>query len=283
MQAENGVDLGILEHAFLDHLLGAANLTRRQTFLCGLEDHFHGSRQTVFHPREHGGRAKKDRHVVVVTARVHHTHFLAVPLRRRGGLERQVALLGHRERIHVGPQRDDGSRPSAFEHTNDARGGDARRYGEAQLSQFVSDNLGGTRFAVAELRILMKVAPPRHRLRVQFGGEPLHIGSQRIRASGRLRLHRDGDQQHDQQKGSHGRGDCTPVNAASAAPSAKRCVRAAVRDKPEEATQAEMIDARRPDGHADGTAALWSSAYVPSKLRVAPADLSVSFTRIEGN
>ena len=48
----------------------------------------------------------------------------------------------------------------------------------------------------------MQVAPPRHDLRAQFGGEPLHIGSQRIRASGRLRLDRDGEHQRDQQEGS---------------------------------------------------------------------------------
>jgi hypothetical protein len=100
---------GILEHAFLDHLLGASNFTGRQTFLGGLEDHFHGPWQTFLHPRERRGRAEEDRHVVVVTARVHHAHFLAVPLRLRGRLERQVALLGHRQGIHLGSERDDGS------------------------------------------------------------------------------------------------------------------------------------------------------------------------------
>ena len=73
--------------------------------------------------------------------------------------------------------------------TPTTRGGDARSHGEAQLSQFIGDNLGGPRFAVAELGMLVKVASPRDHLRVQFGGEPAHIGSQRIRASGRLRLH----------------------------------------------------------------------------------------------
>ena len=168
VQAEDGVNLGILEYTFLDHLRGAAGLTRRQTFLSGLEDHFHGSRETVFHPRERGGRAEEDRHVVIVTARVHHPHFLAVPLRLRDGLERQVALLGHRQRIHVGTERDDRARQSAFEHADDTRGGDACRHGEAQLSQFVSDDLGGPRFAVAELGVLMKVASPRDDLRIQF-------------------------------------------------------------------------------------------------------------------
>src|SRR5688572_26386326 len=51
--------------------------------------------------------------------------------------------------------------------------------------------------------MLMKVAPPSHYLLIQFGGEPICIGSQRISDSGCLRLRDGGDEHRDQQKGSH--------------------------------------------------------------------------------
>ena len=48
-------------------------------------------------------------------------------------LERQVDLLGHRQRIHVGAQRDDRARAAAAEHADDAGRGDAGRDLEAEL------------------------------------------------------------------------------------------------------------------------------------------------------
>jgi hypothetical protein len=180
-----------------------------------LEDHFHRPRQPVLHPRERGGGPEQDGHVIVVTARMHHAHVLAVPLRLRGGLERQVALLGDRERIHVGAQRDHRARQAAFEHADHARGGDAGGHGEAEFPQFVCNDPGGARLAVAELGVPVKVAPPRHHLRVQFGGEPLDIGRQRIGPRGGLRLHRNRDQQHrQQQKFLHGYGNSNGLAGA---------------------------------------------------------------------
>ena len=111
VQAEHRVDLRILEHALLDHLLGAAGLAWRRTFFGRLEDHLHRARQPILHARERGRGAEQDRHVVVVTARVHHAGLLAVPLRLRRRLERQIDLLGDRQRIHVGSQRHDRARP----------------------------------------------------------------------------------------------------------------------------------------------------------------------------
>ena len=103
MQAEHGVDLRVLEHA-LALIIGSR---RRPAALLGrLEDELHRAGQIRPRmPRQHGGHAEQDGHVVVVAAGVHHADFLAVELRLRRRLERQVDLLGDRQRVHVGPQR----------------------------------------------------------------------------------------------------------------------------------------------------------------------------------
>ena len=53
-------------------------------FLGGLEDHLHRPRQPVFHPRKRRGRPEQNRHVVVMSAGVHHTDVLTVPSRSGG-------------------------------------------------------------------------------------------------------------------------------------------------------------------------------------------------------
>ena len=120
VQSEDRVDLRVVEHAFLDHQLGAALLAGGRPFLGGLKDQLDRARQLVAHAREDGGGAQQDRHVVVVATGVHHADFLPVPRRLRGGLERQVALLGHRQRIHVRSQRHDRPRLAALQHGDHA-------------------------------------------------------------------------------------------------------------------------------------------------------------------
>jgi hypothetical protein len=107
---------------------------------------------------------------------MHHAHFLAVPLRRRVGLEGQVALLGDWEAVHVGAQRDHRPGPPSLEHAEHTSGGNAGSNGEPKPPQFICDEPGGPCLSVAELGILVKVTPPLHHLRIQFGCKPLGIG-----------------------------------------------------------------------------------------------------------
>jgi hypothetical protein len=58
--------------------------------------------------------------VAVVAACVHDADGLAVPLSLLLGGERQIDLLGHGQRIHVGPQGDDRAWLLALQHCDDA-------------------------------------------------------------------------------------------------------------------------------------------------------------------
>jgi hypothetical protein len=69
-----------------------------------------------------------------MTTRMHHAGFDAVPHRLRRRLEGQIDLLGDGQRIHVGSQGHDRSRPAAAKHADDTRGGDAGRHLEAKLA-----------------------------------------------------------------------------------------------------------------------------------------------------
>ena len=57
-----------------------------------------------FMPGEHLGDAHEHRDVIVVSAGVHDADFLAVVRRSRLRRERQVHLLGDRQRVHVRAQ-----------------------------------------------------------------------------------------------------------------------------------------------------------------------------------
>ena len=180
VQPEDRIDLRILEHALLDHQLRAALLAGGRAFFGGLKDQLDRAGQLVLELREDRGRPEQDRHVVVVAARVHDADFLAVPLRLRGGLERQIDLLGHRQRVHVRAQRHDRPRLAAAQHRDDASVGHAGRDLVAELLQFVGDDLGGAQFAIAQLGMLVKVAAPGHDLRGQLLRQAIDLRNQRV-------------------------------------------------------------------------------------------------------
>ena len=98
--------------------------------------------------------------MVVVAAGVHHADFLPVVLRLHCRLERQVDFLGHRQRVHVRAQRDDRTGTTATEHTDHARVRDAGLHLEPELLQVLGHDLRCAEFAVAEFRVLVKVAAP---------------------------------------------------------------------------------------------------------------------------
>jgi hypothetical protein len=141
-----------------------------------LEDDLDRAGQLVLHARQRGRRAEQDGHVVVVAAGMHDADFLAVPLRLGVGFERQVALFGDRQCVHVGPQRHHRARQAALQHANHAGGRDVGRDLETKLAQLVRNDPGGPRFAVAELGVLVEVAAPGNDLRGQLDGQLVDSG-----------------------------------------------------------------------------------------------------------
>ena len=91
MQCERGVHT--VEHAFLDHRRGTA-----KPLLPRLEHEADSPGQSLALPSEHACRPNEHRDVSIVAAGVGPIRVL-----RR---ERLAGLLGHRERIGVGPQQD---------------------------------------------------------------------------------------------------------------------------------------------------------------------------------
>ena len=100
--------------------------------------------------------------MAVVAARVHHADLLAVPGRAHLRGERHVDVLGDRQRIHVGAQRDDRARERALQQSDDTGVGDAALHlVEADRAQVGLHDVGGAELAVAELGMRMQVTPPR--------------------------------------------------------------------------------------------------------------------------
>jgi hypothetical protein len=170
VQTEDGLGSRILEHAFFHHQRSAAFFSGRRTFLGRLEDELHGAGKLRAHRGEHRRDAKLNSRVQVVSARVHHADLLteihAANLRR----ERQPSLLGDRERIHVGANRDDRSRTSSLQQRHDAVMRDARLDLEPELPQVVGDERRGLLFTIRQLGVLMNLMANLGRRRNDLGG-----------------------------------------------------------------------------------------------------------------
>ena len=149
----------ILERALLDHQRRTALLAGRRALLGRLEDELHGARQLGLHRAQHAGDPELHGGVDIVAARVHHADVLpevgAPDLRRK----RQVRLFGDGKRIHVGADRDDGTRTAAFEQRHHAVARDAGAHLETELAQVVGDERRRLFLAVRELGILMDLVP----------------------------------------------------------------------------------------------------------------------------
>ena len=122
--------------------------------------------------------------MIVVAAGVHHAHFLAVVGRLLRGLERHVHLLGHRQAIHVGAQRDDAAGLAALQDADDAGAADAGLHLHAQRAEVIRDDLGGADFLQPQFGMLVEIAAPGDDLREDFGGRAVDCRGHRIR--GRL-------------------------------------------------------------------------------------------------
>ena len=110
-------------------------------------------------------RAEQDRRVPVVTA--------AVETIGDGRSPRQIGLLLHRQRVHVGSQADAArAAATALEHADDPGSADAAMDLDAPLRQFVGDDAGGAAFLEAYFRMGVEVAADGG----QFVGESVDAG-----------------------------------------------------------------------------------------------------------
>ena len=139
--------------------------------------------QIRLHPGQHLGCSHQHGHVGIVAAGVHHADLATVVLGASGGLERNIDLLGHRQRIHVGPKGHDGTRLAAAEHGNDAGVGHVRANLQAEAAQVVGDDLGRPRLAIPQFGVLVEVATPGDDL-----GHHLRCGAVNLLVEGDARL-----------------------------------------------------------------------------------------------
>ena len=128
----------------------------------------------------------------VMAAGVHHVDVAAEILSSSLGGERQSRRLLHRQRVHIGAQRNNRARLAAAQHGNDAGLGDASPNFEAQLPEMFGNERRRSRFLFAQFRMLVNVAAPGDQLLLDLGGALADFLFQlrdRLRASGRA--HRD--------------------------------------------------------------------------------------------
>jgi hypothetical protein len=166
VQAEDRIHIRVLQGALFHHHLRAAVLADGRRLLGGLEDELHRAGNALAHPREDFRHAHEDAGVGIVAAGVHHAAAHVVPLGPHGALERDVDFLGDRQRIHVGAQRHHRTRQATPEHAHHARMRHLLAHLDAEGSQVVGDDLRGAHLAVAELGVLVEVAPPGDDLRL---------------------------------------------------------------------------------------------------------------------
>ena len=160
VQPEHRFGFHLREEAFLEHQRRAAALAVRRAFLRRLEHEHHRARQLLAHRGEHRGRTHQDRRVTVVTAGVRDADRLAAKLGCRNGLERQVRLLGYRQRIHVRAQRDDRPRTAAAKDSDDAGVRDPGSHFETEQLQVRGHQARRAHLAVAQLGVAVDVAAP---------------------------------------------------------------------------------------------------------------------------
>ena len=171
VHAEHGIHLGLVEHAFLHHELGPALHAGQRAFLGGLKDELDGAGQVGFHLAQHLGRAHEHGHVGVVAAGVHHAHGLAQVGGFYFGGEGQVVVFGEGQAVHVGAQGHHGAGLAAAQNAHHAGAGHAGLHLQAQLFEVRGNDAGGAGFLVAQLGVLVNVAPPGNDFGFFLGGQ----------------------------------------------------------------------------------------------------------------
>ena len=114
MYAKDGVDLRVVHHTLLDHIVGTAGLTRGCTFFGRLKDKNDRPLDLVLHSRKDRRRPQQHRHVCIMAAGMHHPDRLAVVFALDRRSKRDVDPLRHRQAVHIGTQPDDRARLRAL-------------------------------------------------------------------------------------------------------------------------------------------------------------------------
>ena len=148
VKAVDLVDARIVERARVDHRARAA-----EHFLGGLEEEHRGAGEVRAARRQELGEDDRDGGVTIVAARVHHA----------GGAraERQVELLGERQRVDVGAPGDRLARPVAAQDADDAGLRHPGAHVEPGLVEPFRDDLRGASLLERQLRMTMEVSPER--------------------------------------------------------------------------------------------------------------------------
>lgn len=184
MQSEDGLRLGIIEHAFPDHQIRAALFAVRLAVFGGLEDELHGSGKPLASTDQHLRHAHQNGRVGIVTARVGHARLLAVVLGLGPGGERQIYRFTDRQGVHVGAQRDHRVRPTAPEDADHPCVGDLCGDFHSELAQMFGHESGGPELPIPQLGILMNIAPPGDHLGLHLGGKLVDLGGQAVAVLG---------------------------------------------------------------------------------------------------
>ena len=139
----------------------------------------------------------------IVTACVHYADALTVVFRGNRGLEGNLDLLGHRQRVHVGPQRHHRTRALAAQHADDSRLGHAGAHFQPEALQLRGDDARRPHLTVAKLGMLVQVAAPGDHLRIDIGGAPIDLlmNGARCQDLVRLRVCRNRADEGDQPQG----------------------------------------------------------------------------------
>jgi hypothetical protein len=135
VQSERRFRPVFLEDSRLEHFRGAAHFPGRRALLGRLEHEQHVAAQPRLRFHQHLGHSHQDRGMRVVAAGVHHADFLATVVSPRRRPERHVGALGDRQGVHVGAQRDRGTRLTRPQQGDDTGLRDAGFHVQPQLFQ----------------------------------------------------------------------------------------------------------------------------------------------------
>jgi hypothetical protein len=103
--------------------------------------------------------------MIVVTAGVHDADGITVVQRAHARTEGNVHHFRDGESVHVGTKGDDRARSAPAQDADDASVRHVGSHLHPKRAQVVSDESGCPRLAIAQLGMLVDVAPPGHHLR----------------------------------------------------------------------------------------------------------------------
>jgi hypothetical protein len=171
----------VLERAFLDHQPRAAFLACGGHLLGGLEDELDRAGELAAQPGEDGPTAIRIATCASWPHGVHDADRLAVPDRPLLRSERHVGALLDRQRVHVGAQRDDRpGRAPRSRPTTPVTPTSVRTSSSSSARRCAATSAGRADLAVAELGVLVHVAPPGDEARHDLGDGGVDAVSERV-------------------------------------------------------------------------------------------------------